>query len=49
MMLAKITGAIFGILGCRHLCLEIQGNTIMPTMNHAAFGFRRRVRCLLAG
>ena len=40
-MVAKVIGAVFGIL-------EIQGNTFLSAMNHAAFGIRRRGRCLLA-
>ena len=30
-----------------NFCLEIQRNPFVPTMNHVAFGARRRVRCIL--
>ena len=34
-------------LGSGNLCLEIQRDPIMSTMNHVAVGIRRRVRCIL--
>jgi len=49
MMVPEIMGIVFGILAVGALCLEIHRNPIMSPMSHAAFGIRRRVRCLLAG
>lgn len=49
MMVPRIIGIVFGLLAMGIFCLEIQRNSTVPTMNYAAVGFRRRVRCLLVG